>query len=69
MIWYLVTMYRYGDHQEHSYPIGMFEDKRTAEDIGREEEEYRNGKYDHYITEITDEKEFKKLVDRGIKLY
>lgn len=55
---YVVTMYRYGNHESHSYVLGAWSKKAKAQDEGVQEEEHRGGKYKPEITEW--EVEFKK---------
>lgn len=44
--WYwIVTMYRYGDHEKHSYVLGVFSSFEQALKSGNDEEEMRGGKY------------------------
>ncbi len=42
---YVVTMYRWGDREKHSYVIGVFDDEDKAIGAGVKEEQYRDGKY------------------------
>jgi hypothetical protein len=42
---YIVTMYRWGDRDNHSYVIGVFDDHHTAMGAGFLEERWRGGKY------------------------
>jgi hypothetical protein len=44
---YVVTMYRWGDRENHSYVVGAFaDDEERAVRLGKEMHEYRGGKYD-----------------------
>jgi hypothetical protein len=40
---YIVTAYRWGDRECHSYIVGAFLDKKIAIDAAEKEEEYRGG--------------------------
>lgn len=42
---YVVTAYRWGDRERHSYIVGAFFDFALAKTAGEAEEEYRGGKY------------------------
>ena len=42
---YIVTMYRYGDREKHSYVLGAWSDKAEAEKWGDIEDWWRGGKY------------------------
>lgn len=46
---YVVTMYRYGDKEKHSYVYGAFSTEATAREWGEKEKEYRGGKYEPEI--------------------
>ena len=48
---YVVTMYRWGNHEDHSYVLGVWTNKIVAENYGITEEAYRGGKYDAEVTE------------------
>jgi hypothetical protein len=50
---YVVTMYRWGDQESHSYVVGVFASKLQAEHVAYDEREYRGGKYEGHITEWT----------------
>lgn len=49
---YVVTMYRWGDKETHSYVIGAFTKKQRAIDECQKEEEYRGGKYNGEVLEF-----------------
>lgn len=49
---YIATMYRYGDDENHSYVIGVFDDKQMAKTAGDKEELWRGGKYECKIIAI-----------------
>jgi hypothetical protein len=44
-VW-VVTMRRWGDPEMHSYVVGVYSSKRLAEYSGKDEREYRGGKYE-----------------------
>jgi len=46
---YIVTMYRYGDREKHSYVYGAFSTEATAREWGEKEKDYRGGKYEPEI--------------------
>lgn len=48
---YVVTMYRYGNHEAHSYVLGVWNSKKLAEKHGNLEMIWRGGKYKPDITE------------------
>lgn len=50
---FVVTMYRWGDPENHSYVIGAFTSRLRAEYAAKDEHEYRGGKYDGGIRELT----------------
>ena len=60
-MYYLVTMYRWGDLEEHNYCAGCFTKKTRAEGIGKWEREFRGGKYEPIVTEVEN-------VPKGVKL-
>lgn len=60
-MYYLVTMYRWGDPEEHNYCIGCFTKKFLAEEIGKWERKFRGGKYDPFVTEVDVVPEYLKL--------
>jgi len=49
MLVYIVTMYRYGDREKHSYVYGAFSTEATAREWGEKEKDYRGGKYEPEI--------------------
>lgn len=49
---YVVTMYRWGDRENHSYVIGIFNEKHIAIKTGKKEQEYRGGKYSPEVLEF-----------------
>jgi len=42
---YVVTMYRFGDREKHSYVLGVWSDKAEADKHANAEVDYRGGKY------------------------
>jgi hypothetical protein len=42
---YVVTAYRWGDKELHSYVVGVSRDERKAIAMAKSEESYRGGKY------------------------
>ena len=46
---FVVTMYRYGDRERHSYVLGVFSNENIAHEYGEKEKEYRGGKYEFEI--------------------
>ena len=40
---YVVTMYRYGDREKHSYDLGVWDDKEQAIKEAEEEQDFRGG--------------------------
>ena len=42
---YMVTMYRYGDKESHSYPLGVWSDPEIAKMNGNTEVLWRGRKY------------------------
>ena len=42
---YVVTMYKFGDREMHSYFLGVFSKKQAADKAGDMECAYRGGKY------------------------
>lgn len=53
---YVVTMYRWGNRDNHSYFLGAFDNKATAKEEWEKEEINRGGKYYAEVieTEIND---------------
>lgn len=56
---YVVTMYRFGDRESHSYVEGVYSKKYAAMKAGEEEREYRGGKYEPAIKEFEVKDKFK----------
>jgi len=50
---FVVTMYRWGDRENHSYVLGVFTTKENAEKAGEAERQYRGGsKYFYECLEV-----------------
>jgi len=49
---YIVTMYRWGNRENHSYFLGVFTDKEKAIEAGESHSEFRGGKYAPEILEV-----------------
>lgn len=59
---YVVTMYRYGNHERHSYVLGVWSNEKDAVKAGFVEETWRAGKYKAEITTwIVDANEYDNL--------
>jgi hypothetical protein len=43
---YIVTAYRWGDREKHSYVVGVFDNEETAIKEAKLETEFRGGKYE-----------------------
>lgn len=52
MIIYVVTAYRWGDREKHSYVVGAYDNLVDANTQARREEMYRGGKYECEIDPI-----------------
>jgi len=54
MTYWIVTMYRNGDREKHSYVLGVFSSFEQALKHGNAEEAYRGGKYlwEHVVAEL-----------------
>jgi hypothetical protein len=48
---YIVTAYRYGDTERHSYPVGVYSTVGGAIGAATDEEYSRGGKYSCHIVE------------------
>lgn len=61
---YVVTMYRWGDRENHSYVHGVFSKKKKALDEAQAEKEYRGGnKYYPEVLEMDlNDPQYKKTV-------
>jgi len=57
---YVVTAYRFGDREKHSYVIGAYSDSTKAELAGREESRYRAYKYGFEVVMIPIDKWFEE---------
>ena len=49
---YIVTMYRWGDRDGHSYVLGIYTKKNAAIKAAECESEYRGGKYAPEVLEM-----------------
>ncbi len=49
---YVVEMLRWGDRENHSYVLGVYDTKTKAENAGKFEENYRGGKYGFYVNTV-----------------
>jgi hypothetical protein len=50
-VFVVTIMYRYGDHEKHSYVLGIWSNKETAKRYGEAERSWRGLKYEPEITE------------------
>ena len=50
---YTVHAYRWGDRECHSYTVGVFGKKHAALKAAETEEDYRGGKYECEVLELT----------------
>ena len=51
-ILYVVTMYRWGDRDAHSYVLGVYTKKNAAIKAAELDTEYRGGKYAPEVLEV-----------------
>ena len=49
---YVVTMYRYGDREKHSYVLGVYSKSDSAISCGELEELWRGDKYESEVLEF-----------------
>lgn len=49
---YVVTMYRFGDPDNHSYLLGVYSKKAKAQDEGERHKAYRGYKYYPEVLEV-----------------
>ena len=49
-VW-VVTMFRYGNHEAHSYVLGVWSTYKAAQAAGGVEAAWRGGKYEPSITD------------------
>ena len=49
---FVVTAYRYGDNEKHSYVVGAYTTREKAEQAKNSEETYRGGKYECGIARL-----------------
>ena len=52
MSYFIVTAYRWGDKERHSYVVGMTNTKALAVQYAEDEEDFRGGKYRCEVIEI-----------------
>lgn len=60
---YVVTMYRWGNKENHSYPLGVYTTLDTAKREGDKELDYRGGKYYPEVTQHIVDHELKEDKD------
>ena len=48
---FVTTMYRYGNHEKHSYVLGVWSSEGAALRAGKIEERWRGDKYKPEVTE------------------
>ena len=60
---FVVTAYRFGDHEKHSYVVGVYNTYEMARYVGEIEETWRAGKYECEVQEfeITNRPDPRKL--------
>lgn len=64
---YVLTMYRWGDREKHSYVLGVFTNSEKAEKEKEQAEEDRGGKYVGEIREfIPDNPDLGKVIGEKI---
>jgi hypothetical protein len=49
---YVVEMLRWGDREQHSYVIGVFDSEYDAKQCGEIEKSWRGGKYEYEVKSI-----------------
>jgi hypothetical protein len=49
---YVVEMLRWGDREQHSYVIGVFDSDDDAKQCGEIEKSWRGGKYEYEVKSI-----------------
>ena len=49
---FIVTAYRWGNKECHSYVLGAFDNKETAIEQAKLEKEWRGGKYDCEVLDV-----------------
>ena len=59
---YVVTMYRWGDRECHSYVTWAGRSKAAAKIAATEEEEYRGGKYNAEVLEFGEDGKEQRVV-------
>lgn len=65
---YVVTMYRWGCVEMHSYVLGVFTTKTKAEKAGEREQEDRGGKYCPLVLEVQLDCSFRESHKEIVKL-
>ena len=50
---YVVTMYRFGNRESHSYVLGAYSSHDIAEQHAKVEKEWRAGKYSGEVLKLT----------------
>ena len=59
---FVVTMYRWGNREGHSYVLGVWSSFTTANNAGYTEKRWRGGKYEPVVTSwIIDGNEFDRV--------
>ncbi len=49
---YVVTVYRYGNKEGHSYVVGVYSEQWKALIAAQKEQDYRGGKYDYEVIQV-----------------
>lgn len=49
---YVVTAYRFGDKERHSYVVGAFTNEDLAMQVANSEEDFRGGKYSCRVLKV-----------------
>lgn len=62
---YVVTMYRWGDRERHSYVLGAYSTETKAEKAGEAEREHRGG--NKYYPEALEVSVDDSMPDKGFK--
>jgi len=66
---YVVTAYRWGDNENHSYTIGCFTEKKKAIDSAESHANFRGGKYQCEVDEYESNKYHDMLKNYGKSIY
>lgn len=64
MILYVLTAFRWGDFEAHSYNCGVFSTLKTAQLVGLYEDFWRGGKYKLHIEEV--ELDFDNIMNKTV---